>query len=207
VWFDQATKQRQRIIEDEDLWNDRDDNDNSDDSDSVPNTSSTSDDTSRKEISDAENEGTNGLRNVRWSVEQTESYPGWISRWIAQQATETDFWSLNMDLDSPASSSASSLDSGSHPIDSNRPRSRKPAITTGLAPSGANALEEYQMKLMRLEQRNKKRLIRRREILHKTLAKMDNLPSRGAPTYFEGAKTVINLALPEKKRRKLDSKW
>jgi hypothetical protein len=64
VWFDQATKERQRIEEVIDSAN----NDTKD----IQNTGRTRNDTDRKEMPDSDNQGTDGLRYVRWSVEQAE---------------------------------------------------------------------------------------------------------------------------------------
>jgi hypothetical protein len=178
VWFDQATKQRRRIVEVEDFWDDRDDND---DSDSVPKPSSTSDDTSRKEMPDASNEGTDGLRNVRWSVEQTEPEPDWSAglttpryTYIIRSAKRPDQCyqmalrgdnifpqPSNTDPDFPAASSMSRLDddNNSHQSVSKRPRLRKPAINMDRTPACNHALEDLHMQLILLEQENRKRLL------------------------------------------------
>jgi hypothetical protein len=64
VWFDQATKERQRIEEVIDFGNS--------DTNDIQITGSTANDTNRKEMPDSNDQGTDGLRNVRWSVEQAE---------------------------------------------------------------------------------------------------------------------------------------
>jgi hypothetical protein len=149
VWFDQATKERQRIVEVEI-------NDSNDGKD-FQTTSSTFNNTIRKKMPDSDNQDTDGLRNVRWSVEQTEADSDWFQKRNAQLAT--DFWTLAMDHDSPVSLSATRDYHHFHPIENNRPRFREPAITEGRAQSGRHALEDYQMQPMLLEEGNKKRLL------------------------------------------------
>jgi hypothetical protein len=199
VWFDRATKERQQIVEVE--------NYDTEDTKYVQNTGSILNDTVHKEMPGSYDQGIDGLRNVRWSVEQREADEDWFLRRNAQLAT--DLWNSAMDLHYPASSSASSLDNSSHPIDSNRPRSRKPAITTRRAPSGPHALEDYQMQLMLLEQENKKRLLEQRDELRDLAQKVGkggqqpppfrSHDPRGVPIYFEGVKSDIDLALPDQK--------
>jgi hypothetical protein len=174
VWFDQATKERQRIEEVIDF----DNNDTKD----IQNTGSTANDTDRKEMPDSDNQGTDGLRNVRWSVEQSEPEPepDW-SAGPTEQQKDIEIYAQSLaqqyrvalnnasfvDPDYPATSPGSSVDNDPYPFAGGPPRPGQPPGS----PYGNHALLDYQIQHMLLEMQNTKRLLwQRMEMERKRLA-------------------------------------
>jgi hypothetical protein len=165
VWFDQATKERQRI---EDIS----DSEDSDDED-IGDTGSTPDDIVGEGKPDSNDQGTDGLRNVRWAVDQAEV----SSDGSASQTGEA------RDLEEYAQSLAQqhreAMD-GSRLYD---------AVQEIFADHGSPtatdryALQDYQMQLMLLEQQNKKRALMARQNYSDTIQ-----------SGFDGQRNIVEIS-------------
>jgi predicted DNA-binding protein YlxM (UPF0122 family) len=156
VWFDQATKERQRI---EELF-DFEDNDDAKD---IGDTDSKPDNIVREVKPGSDDQGTDGLRNVRWAVDQTEVSSEWSSnspRSSISESPEPENMSTKRKrrtvgqlLHQQASLVSSSDDEDSSVMDADD----YSGFNTNPARTGNHALRDYHMRLMLLEQQNKKR--------------------------------------------------
>jgi hypothetical protein len=162
VWFDQATKERQRIEE----LSDFEDNDDAKD---IGDTDSKPDNIVREVKPGSDDQGTDGLRNVRWAVDQTEVSSEWSSsspRSSISESPEPENMSTKRKrgavgqlLHQQASLVSSSDDEDSSVMDADD----YSGFNTNPARTGNHALQDYQMQLMLLEQQNKKRNLMARQ--------------------------------------------
>jgi hypothetical protein len=162
VWFDQATKERQRI---EELF-DFEDNDDAKD---IGDTDSKPDNIVREVKPGSDDQGTDGLRNVRWAVDQTEVSSEWSSsspRSSISESPEPENMSTKRKrrtvgqlLHQQASLVSSSDDEDSSVMDADD----NSGFNTNPARTGNHSLQDYQMQMMLLEQQNKKRLLMARQ--------------------------------------------
>jgi hypothetical protein len=162
VWFDQATKERQRI---EELF-DFEDNDDAKD---IGDTDSKPENIVREVKPGSDDQGTDGLRNVRWAVDQTEVSSEWSSsspRSSISESPEPENMSTKRKrrtvgqlLHQQASLVSSSDDEDSSVMDADD----NSGFNTNPARTGNHSLQDYQMQIMLLEQQNKKRLLMARQ--------------------------------------------
>jgi hypothetical protein len=158
VWFDQATKERQQIRE-------VTENDDTDDTEVINDVRSTRNDKVGRKKPTVHDQRADGLRNVRWAVEEEEMiqdlYPkktaqlNKVQMWLAQQQRETLNYnaasSMDVEFVSPDSLSQSSIG-----LYGGKPASSPDASRDN------HSLQDYQMQLKLLNQQNLKRLLEAR---------------------------------------------